>query len=68
MPKIPLLSDKEIITLIEKEGFIFARQKGSHKIFRKNGILIVIPCHNRVLKRGLTAQILKDAGVNIEKK
>ena len=63
MPKIPVLSYKEIIPIIEKQGFVFIRQKGSHKIFRKGGQNIIIPCHNKPLKRGLTAKILKDAGV-----
>jgi len=66
MPKIPLLTDKEIISLIEKQGFIFIRQKGSHKIFRKDGKSIVVPCHNKQLKRGLTAKILKDADIKPE--
>jgi len=37
MPKIPVLSDKDMISLLEKNGFIFSRQKGSHKIFCKKG-------------------------------
>ena len=66
MPKIPIISHKEIIPLIEKQGFLFIRQKGSHKIFRKDGQIIVVPCHNKPLKRGLTAKILKDAGIILD--
>lgn len=65
MPKIPVLSDSEIIKLIEKEGFVFIRQKGSHKIFRKDGKNIIVPCHNKELKIGLIVKILKDAGVDL---
>ena len=65
MPKIPSLSHKEIIPLIERQGFVFLRQKGSHKIFRRDGQNIVIPCHGKQLKRGLIAKILKDAGINL---
>ena len=65
MPKIPVFSDKEIIKLIERVGFIFIRQKGSHKIFRREGKSIIVPCHNRPLKLGLTAKILKDADIDV---
>jgi len=64
MPKIPVLSDKDMISLLEKNGFIFSRQKGSHKIFCKKGFPpISMPCHGKDLKKGLTARILKDAGI-----
>jgi len=44
---------------------VFSRQKGSHKIFcKKEFPPISVPCHGKDLKRGLTARILKDAGVS----
>ncbi|MEK7104972.1 MAG: type II toxin-antitoxin system HicA family toxin [Patescibacteria group bacterium] len=65
MPKIPVLTDKEMVSLLEKNGFIFSRQAGSHKIFIKTGCPpISVPCHGKDLKRGLTARILKDAGIS----
>lgn len=64
MPKIPVLSDKGIISLLEKNDFVFSRQKGSHKIFNKKEFPpISVPCHGKDLKKGLTARILKDAGI-----
>lgn len=64
MPKIPVLNDREMISLLEKNGFIFSRQKGSHKIYcKKEFPPISVPCHGRDLKRGLTSRILKDAGI-----
>jgi predicted RNA binding protein YcfA (HicA-like mRNA interferase family) len=64
MPKIPVFSDREMISLLEKNGFIFSRQKGSHKIYcKKEFPPISVPCHGKDLKRGLTARILKDAGI-----
>lgn len=65
MPKIPVFTDKKMISLLEKNGFIFSRQGGSHKIFIKKGFPpISVPCHGRDLKRGLSARILKDAGIS----
>lgn len=66
MPKIPVLTDKEMISLLEENDFTFSRQGGSHKIFRKKGFPpISVPCHGKDLKRGLTARILKDAGIDL---
>jgi len=42
------MKPKELIKLLEKEGFVFVRQSGSHAIFRKQGFkLIVVPIHSR---------------------
>ena len=58
---------KEIITLMEKDGWFFKRQKGSHLIYKhqiKRGI-VVIPNHgmNDDLKRGTANSILRQAGL-----
>ncbi len=39
------MTSKEAESLLLKAGFIFIRQKGSHKIYRKEKIRIVIPHH-----------------------
>ena len=66
MPKIPVLTDREMISLLEENGFVFSRQSSSHKIFHKKGFPpISVPCHGKDLKRGLTARIFKDAGINL---
>jgi predicted RNA binding protein YcfA (HicA-like mRNA interferase family) len=57
---------KEIIKLIEKEGWFEVRQKGSHKQFRhpeKLG-LVTIPFHggNKEVPKGLENSILKKQG------
>lgn len=33
MPKLPSLKSKQVIRALERAGFIFVRQKGSHKIY-----------------------------------
>jgi len=67
MPKIPVFTDKKMISLLEKNDFVFSRQSSSHKIFHKKGFPpISVPCHGKDLKKGLTARILKDAGISLE--
>lgn len=62
MPKLPRLSAKEIIRILEKRGFSLVRQSGSHKIFRDTtGIRVTIPFHrSKILHPKIVKQIIKD--------
>lgn len=54
---------REIISILQKLGFIPKRQTGSHKIMYhpiKNKI-IPIPIHPKDIKKGLTKGIIKQA-------
>jgi len=42
---------------------VFVRQKGSHRIFIKDGTAIVVPFRRKPLKKGTLAAILKQAGL-----
>lgn len=37
MPKLPRVTAREIIAVLEKKGFLLARQSGSHKIYENAG-------------------------------
>jgi len=66
MTKLPALKPKEVIRVLEKAGFSFARQKGSHRIYVKENIGVTIPFHNKDLKRGTLRHVIKQAGFTIE--
>jgi predicted RNA binding protein YcfA (HicA-like mRNA interferase family) len=58
---------KELIKLIEDDGWHFVRQKGSHKVYKhkiKEGI-VVVPDHgqNKDVLLGTENSILKQAGL-----
>ena len=57
---------KDVVRILEKDGWTLERQKGSHKIFKhlnKKGILIV-PDHGKEdIKLGTLNAILKQAGL-----
>ena len=61
-----VVKTKEIIKLIESDGWYEVHQKGSHKQYRhpfKKG-LVTIPVHgNKELPKGLENSILKQAGL-----
>ncbi len=69
MPKLPRLSGRELIRILELFGFLQIRQKGSHVILKKqtaDGSLgTVVPDHKE-LAEGTIRGILKQAQVSID--
>lgn len=62
MPKLPLLTAKELEKILEKLGFEKVRQSaGSHVFFRhKDGRTTTVPCHpGEKIDRGLLNKIIK---------
>lgn len=66
MPRLPSLKSKEIIKALEKAGFVEHRQKGSHKIFKKDHRRVTVPIHSRDLKKGTVLSIIEQAELTIE--
>ena len=61
MPKLKPLPPKKLIKIIEKLGFKFLRQKGSHATFANKGNqIVVIPIHSwNLIDRELLLKIIK---------
>jgi len=69
MPKLPILSGKQLLKLLQKNGFVSVRQKGSHVFVEdKDGELTtVIPLHgNEDLGKGLLKAILNDLELSVD--
>ena len=70
MAKLPTLSGKEVLKALSKDGFVIARQKGSHIILKKklsNGeINVVVPNHAEIDK-GTLLEIIRQAKMNRDK-
>jgi len=65
MPKLPLMSGKELQKIMEKAGFQFKRHT-KHIIMYKPGVgIISIPVHME-LDRGTLRGIRKDARLTVE--
>ena len=66
--KLPLLSSRELCKFLEKEGFQFVRQKGSHRFYRHpDGRTTVVPMHaGKDIKRGLLKGILDEVKISRE--
>ncbi len=64
--KLPALKPRDAIKILEKLGFQLYRQKGSHKIFVKDEYQVVVPFHNRELKKGTLRNIIKGTGLTVD--
>ena len=62
MPKLPTLSGRELIKLLEKAGFSVVRHKGSHVSLQKGQFRTVVPLHDELAK-GTMLAILKQCGM-----
>ena len=58
------MKPRELIRILEKNGFIFIRQTGSHAIYKKQGNrIVIVPIHSKDIPKGTLRSILKDAGI-----
>ena len=59
------ITQKEMIRLLEDNGFRKVSQNGSHIKMRNDetNISVIVPYHAKDLKKGLEQRILKQAGI-----
>ncbi|HSK80770.1 MAG TPA: type II toxin-antitoxin system HicA family toxin [Thermoanaerobaculia bacterium] len=64
----PVLKPREVVSILERLGFIEVRQRGSHKQYRHpDGRCTTVPFHpGRDVSPLLLRQIVKDIGLSIE--
>jgi len=65
MPKLPNVSGDEALKALQRMGFAFLRQRGSHAILRRGSQGCVVPMH-REINQGTLRGVLKQAGVSEE--
>ena len=61
------LSGREVRAALERAGFEFRRQKGSHMMLRRDQpyARVVVPDHKQI-RSGTLRRIIADAGLTIE--
>ena len=66
--ELPRITAREIIAVLEKVGFLFIRQSGSHKIYKNSeGKRVTVPFHgNKILHPKVLKSIIKDAEISID--
>ena len=69
MSKLPVVTARDVIRIVERMGFGFDRQKGSHAVYIRTSDRrrVVIPVHKgRDLKPGTLRGLLDDIGLSVE--
>ena len=68
MPKLPRLTARQIISVLERAGFSLVRQSGSHMIFKNaSGKRATVPFHSaKTLHPKVLRSILRDADLSQE--
>ena len=67
-PKLPVLTARELIAILNKHGFVVDRQSGSHAVLvHEDGRRTTVPVHGkRDIGRGLLRQIMRDADLSTD--
>jgi len=66
--KLPRITAAEVIRAVERAGFSFVRQSGSHRIFKNQlGRRVTVPYHSgTVLHPKVLRSILRDAELTLD--
>ncbi|HOE00553.1 MAG TPA: type II toxin-antitoxin system HicA family toxin [Kiritimatiellia bacterium] len=66
MPSLRIFSGEALCRLLEREGFVLVRQRGSHAVMQKHigaqTRTVPIPLHREV-KRGTLQSIIRQSGL-----
>lgn len=67
MSKLPVVSGHDCVKALEKAGFHFKRQEGSHIVLRRDNPFsqVVVPDHKE-LDRGTLRAIIRQAGMSVD--
>ena len=67
MPSLPNVSGREVVKAFGKDGWEFARQKGSHMIMVTPGHIasLSIPDHKEIAK-GTLRSLIRSSGLSVE--
>ena len=68
-PRLPSLTSRELLRVLERAGFYLHPQTGSHATLKHSkdpSRRVTVPVHFRGLQRGTLAAIVKRAGLTTE--
>ncbi len=67
MPRRKVLSGRQVRTILEENGFVFDRQRGSHMILKRTGeggtTSVSVPDHREV-RSGTLGSIITQSGLD----
>ncbi len=57
------MKDKDLLKLLQKDGWVVVRVNGSHHILRKGAATETVPVHGKDVPSGLLHAIMKRTGL-----
>jgi len=60
-----VLRPEQVIKGLERNGFHFIKQRGSHRKYKKDGRTVIVPMHYELAK-GTLMSILEQAGLTLD--
>ena len=69
MPKLPVVSGRDMLRVLERRGWVFDRQTGSHVIMADptTGVTVSVPVHgSRDMTPGSVRAIIGAVGLSVE--
>ena len=69
MPKLPVLSGRQVCIILSSHGFDEVRQRGSHVVMQRKlaGFTLTIPVpDHKELRRGTLRAIIRQSGLSVE--
>jgi predicted RNA binding protein YcfA (HicA-like mRNA interferase family) len=66
---LPSVRGRQVVRALERAGFQFRRQRGSHQIYQhgSSGRRVSLPVHSGDVPRGTLRQVLRDADLSVER-
>jgi predicted RNA binding protein YcfA (HicA-like mRNA interferase family) len=67
MPQLPVISGRDLVRALSKDGWQTVRQRGSHMILVKDGHLatLSVPDHREVAK-GTLRSLIRSSGLSVD--
>jgi mRNA interferase HicA len=68
-PTLPTVTARQLTRALERAGFVFRRQRGSHQIYQHTqaGRRVSVPVHTGDVPKGTLRQILRVADLSVER-
>jgi len=68
LPKLPSITPKKVIKILEKNGFLLDHSTGSHMVYYhpEKRRRVTVPFHRKDIPKGTLMSILKQAGIDRE--
>ena len=61
--KLKNIRSKEVLKILQKQGFEIKRQSGTHVIMRKENKTVVVPIHKETMPIGTLKSIERQSGI-----